>query len=187
MAQLYLIRHARAQMTGDAPRRWNLSEEGQREAGILARQDFWRVVEHIFSSPTPKSLQTVEPAARRWGIPLNAVGCLHDLRRHRLVYDYEDVIAHILARPEASIVESEPAERAAERITGCIEKLIATHPEETIAVASHGLVLTIFLARLENRWPTVAEWRAVPFAGVAILDSVTWQIIQNWSNASQIS
>ena len=187
MAQLYLIRHARAQMTGDAPQRWNLSEKGQREAGVLARQDFWRAVKRIFSSPAPKSLQTVEPAARRWGIPLHVVDCLHDLRRHSLVYDYEDVIAHILSRPEASIAESEPATRAAERITGCIKRLVTAHPEETIAVASHGLALTIFLAQLENRWPTVAEWRAVPFAGVAILDSVTWKIVQNWSNASEIS
>ena len=45
MALLYLIRHARVQMMGDAPRRWSLSEEGRREAGVLARHDFWREVE----------------------------------------------------------------------------------------------------------------------------------------------
>jgi len=186
MAQLYLIRHARVQMMGDAPQRWSLSEEGQREGGILARQNLWREVEHIFSSPAPKSLQTVAPAARRWGIPLTIVDCLHELARPQLVYNYEKIITRILAEPEASIVGLEPAVQAADRITRCIKELVATHPEQTLAVASHGLVLTLFLAQLENRWPKVTEWRGVPFAGLAILDTTTWHLIKGWSNASEI-
>jgi len=61
MTLLYLIRHARSRMTGDAAERWPLSAEGQREAGVLARRDFWRKVDLIFSSPEPKALQTAEP------------------------------------------------------------------------------------------------------------------------------
>lgn len=187
MALLYLIRHARVQMTGDAPRRWSLSQEGRREAGVLARQDFWRDVEHIFSSPEPKARQTVGPAARRWGIPLVIVDCLHELRRPRLVHDYGKVIARVFAKPEASVAELEPAVLAAERVTRCIRELVTAHPGQTMAVVSHGLVLTLFLAQLENRWPTVAEWRAVPFAGLTILDTVEWRLVKGWSNASEIS
>lgn len=187
MALLYLIRHARVQMMGDAPQRWSLSEEGRREAGILARQDFWREVEYIFSSPAPKARQTVEPAARRWGIPLTVVDCLHELRRPQLVRDYERVIARVLAEPEASIAGLEPAVRAAERITRCIEELATAHPGRTMAVVSHGLMLTLFLAQLENRWPDVAEWRAVPFASLTILDIVEWRLVEGWLNASEIS
>jgi len=186
MALLYLIRHARVQMMGSAPQRWSLSEKGRREAGVLARQDFWREVEHIFSSPALKSQQTAEPAARRWGIPLAVMDCLHELRRPQIVHDYEQVIARVLAEPETSVAGLEPAVRAAERITRCIKELVATHPGQTVAVVSHGLVLTLFLAQLENRWPTVDEWLAVPFAGLTILDTVEWRLIKGWSNASEI-
>lgn len=187
MALLYLIRHARAQMLGDAAERWPLSEQGRREAGVLARQGFWREVELIFSSPEPKALQTAEPAARRWGIPLVTVDCLHDLRRPQLVSDYETVIARLFAEPGASIAGLEAADKTAERITRCLKGLAAAHPEQTSAVVSHRLVLTLFLARLENRWPTVDEWIAVPFTGLAVVDTSTWHLVRNWSSVSENS
>ena len=189
MALLYLIRHARAQMMGDAAERWPLSEQGRREAGVLARQDFWRAVELICSSPEPKSLQTAEPAARRWGIPLVTVDCLRELHRPRLVPDYETVIARLFANPEASIAGLEPAARAAERFTRCLESLVEAHSEPTLAVVSHGLVMTLFLARLKDCWPTVAEWRAVPFTGLAVVDTTPspWRLVKDWSRVSEIS
>ncbi len=187
MALLYLICHARAQMMGDAAERWPLSEQGRREAGILARQNLWREVELIFSSLEPKAVQTAEPAARRWSIPLITVDCLHELHRPRLVPDYETVIARLFAEPETSIAGLEPAAQAAGRITCCLKELAAAHSERTLAVVSHGLVLTLFLARLENRWPTVAKWRAVPFTGLAVVDTTTWHLIKDWSRVSEAS
>lgn len=187
MALLYLIRHARTQMIEDAPERWPLSEEGQREASALSHQDFWREVAYIFSSPEPKALQTAEPAARRWGIPLVTADDLRELHRPQLVPDYQMAVARLLADPEASIAGMEPAAQAAERITRCIEELVVAHPEQTLAVVSHGLALILFLARLENRWPTVAAWRAVPFASLATVDTITWHLIEGWSNGSKVS
>ena len=187
MALLYLIRHARSRMRGDAPARWPLSRHGQRQAGVLARQDLWREVELIFSSPEPKALQTAEPAARRWYIPLEIVDCLHKLRRPRLIPDYRKVVARLLADRQASIAGMESAAQAAERITRCLEALVAAHPEKTLAAVSHGLVLTLFLARLENRWPTVAEWDAVPFAGLAVVETNPWRLVKDWTIISESS
>jgi broad specificity phosphatase PhoE len=186
MALLYLIRHAHVQMAGAAAEHWPLSEKGRREAGTLARQDFWREVGTIFSSPEPKALQTAKPAARRWDIPLEIADCLQELRRPRLIPDYEKVIARLLAEPETSVANLESAVQVAERVTHCIEALVTTHPEQTLAVVSHGLILTIFLAQLEDRWPTVDEWRAVPSPGVAIVDTTTWHLIKDWSRTSDI-
>jgi 2,3-bisphosphoglycerate-dependent phosphoglycerate mutase len=180
-------------MMGDAAWRWPLSEQGQREAGVLARQNFWREVELVLSSPELKAQQTAEPAARRWGISLSTVNCLHELRRPRLVHDYEMVIARLFAEPETSVAGLEPAAQAAERINRCLRELVAAYPEQTLAIVSHGLVLTLFLARLENRWPTVAEWRAMPFTGLAVVDttpspsSSLWRLIKNWSKISEVS
>lgn len=185
MARLYLIRHARSQMRGDAAKRWPLSTRGRREAGVLARQDFWREVDLIFSSPEPKARQTVEPVARRWGIAVKNASCLHELHHPRLIPDYEEAIARLFAEPEVSVAGLEPAAQAVERITRCLKELVAAHPDQTLAVASHGLVLTLFLARLEDRWPTVAEWRAVPFAGIAVVDTSTWCLIKRWSSVSE--
>jgi len=187
MALLYLIRHARSQMMGDAPARWPLSIHGQRQAGVLARQDLWREVEFIFSSPEPKALQTAEPAARRWGIRLEIVDCLHELRRPRLVPDYRKVVARLLADRQVCVAGMESADQAAKRITRCLEALAAAHPEKTLAVVSHRLVLTLFLARLEGRWPTVAEWRAVPLAGLAAVETTPWRLVKDWASISEAS
>jgi len=83
-----------------------------------------------------------------------------------------------------SIASIEPAAQAAECITRCLEGLVAAHRGQTLAAISHGLVLTLFLAQLENRWPTVTEWRAVPFAGLMVVDTDIWSPITNWSSAS---
>jgi broad specificity phosphatase PhoE len=139
-------------------------------------------VDLIFSSPEPKALQTAKPAARRWDIPLKIVNCLHELHRPQasLIPDYEDIIGRVFADPEASIAGLEPASRAAERVTGCLHRLASTHPDRNLAVVSHGLVLTLFLAQLKNRWPTVTEWRAVPFGGIAVVNTDPWHLIEGW-------
>jgi 2,3-bisphosphoglycerate-dependent phosphoglycerate mutase len=185
MTRLYLIRHACAQMVGDAAEHWPLSEEGRREADILARQDFWRPIDLLFSSPEPKALQTAESVIRRWGIPLEIVECLRELRRPRWVADYQHLIAQFFTAPQESVAGMEPAAQVAERITRCIKELVAAHSGQTLAVVSHGLVLTLFLARLADRWPTMAEWRAVPFAGLIVVDTIRWRPIQNWSSVSE--
>jgi 2,3-bisphosphoglycerate-dependent phosphoglycerate mutase len=186
MAQLYLIRHAHTRMMGDAVERWPLSEKGRRGAGILARQDFWRHVDLIFSSPEPKAWYTAKPAARRWGIPLKIADCLHELRRPRLVQNYQEAVARLFADPEESIADMEPAAQAAKRITRCLKELVATHPKRTLAAVSHGLALTLFWAQLEGRWPTLPEWRSVPFAGFIVVDTNTWRPVENWSSVSEM-
>ncbi len=178
MAPLYLIRHARVRIVKDA-NPWPLSDVGQSEADILAQQSFWREVETVFSSPELKARQTVEPAARRWSIPLETVDCLREVRRPSWIPDYENTIKGFFSTPEISIKGMEPATKAAERITRCIKGVVATHPGKMLAIASHGLVCALFIARLENRWPTVAEWQAIPFAGVAMVDTTTWHLLKN--------
>lgn len=185
MTQLYLVRHASTQVMGDAAEHWPLSEEGRREANNLARQDFWRPMDLLFSSPEPKALQTAEPVIRRWGIPLEIVECLRELRRPRWMADYQRLIAQCFTEPQESVAGMEPAAQVAERIPRCIEGLVAAHPGQTLAVVSHGLALTLFLARLAGRWPTMAEWRAAPFAGWIVVDTITWRPIQNWSSVSE--
>jgi broad specificity phosphatase PhoE len=81
----------------------------------------------------------------------------------------------------------ESADQAAKRITRCLEALAAAHPEKTLAVVSHRLVLTLFLARLEGRWPTVAEWRAVPLAGLAAVETTPWRLVKDWASISEAS
>jgi 2,3-bisphosphoglycerate-dependent phosphoglycerate mutase len=185
MAPLYLIRHARVRAMKDATGPWPLSEAGQRQANVLARHSFWREVGIVFSSPELKARQTVEPAARRWSIPLEIVDCLGEVHRPGWMPDYGNIIRSFFSAPEANIEGMEPAAQAAERITRCIKGVVAAHPKQTLAAASHGLVCALFLARLENRWPMVTEWQAIPFAGVATVDTTTWHLVKDWSSVSE--
>lgn len=181
MALLYLIRHARAQMTGNTADRWTLSEEGRRQARVLAHQDFWRDVGRIYSSPEPKALETARPAARRWDIPLAVADDLREPRRPRLIVDYEATIEQVFANPRKSISGLEPATEAAHRVTRCIKELSEKHAEQTLAVISHGLVMTLILSRLENRLPTLYDWRSIPFTGLRVIDTEQWQLVEEWS------
>ena len=152
-----------------------------------ARRGFWRAVEAIFSSPGPKALETAEPAARRWSIPLATLDCLRELRPVRPVQDYQGMVAQLLAEPDSRVAGMESAAEAVDRISGCIKRIRDARPEQVVAVISHGLVLSLFIAQLENRWPTVDEWRAIPVPGVAVLDAPTWKLCRDWSSIYEVS
>jgi 2,3-bisphosphoglycerate-dependent phosphoglycerate mutase len=154
MALLYLIRHARVRIMKGGIDPWPLSEAGQCEADILARQSFWSEVEIVFSSPELKARQTVEPAARRWSIPLEIVDCLREVHRPGWMPDYENTIKNFLSTPEASIEGMEPAAQAAERITRCIKGVVATHPKQMLAVASTAWSVHF----LSPDWRTAGLW-----------------------------
>ena len=186
MSYLFLIRHALTKKTEKPPETWPLSLTGQKDSVELAEKKFWRDVEIIFSSPESKAYSTAQPASRQWNIPIQINSCLREVHRPYLVEDYKTTVARFFSSPEKSIREWEPASQATTRIKECIRNILSIHSKKNLAVVSHGLILTLFLADLENRNPIVEEWSIIPFPGVAIIDSDKGTLIQPWENPANI-
>ena len=168
---LYLVRHAQTRPTALPAETWPLSEQGFRQARKLAELPFWSDVQLICTSLEPKALQTTQMVAERHSLPIEPAFDLRELRRTgERVADYEAAVCEVLEHPTKSFHGWEPAGEAQTRIVTAIERLLMLHEGETLAVVSHGLVLTLYLAYLTDAPPTLDLWQSLPFASATQVD-----------------
>jgi broad specificity phosphatase PhoE len=179
---LYLIRHAHTQQTASPAETWPLSDLGLRQAQTLAEQPFWQEVHIICTSVELKAIQTAQIVAERHDLPVEPSFDLRELRRPGdPVGDYESVVAQVLENPTRSVNGWEPAGEAQTRIMTAIERLLMLHENKTLAVVSHGLVLTLYLAHLADATPTLDLWHSISFASAIQVDPEAHQILARLS------
>ena len=168
---LYLVRHAHTQPTALPVETWPLSEQGIQQAHKLAGLPFWHDVHLICSSWEPKAIQTAQIVAERRCLPIEPVFDLRELRRTKgPVPDYAAAVCEVLENPLKSFQGWEPAGEAQTRIMTAIERLLMLHEGETLAVVSHGLALTLYVAYLTGAAPTLDLWHSLPFASATQVD-----------------
>ena len=175
--KLYLIRHPATSVDKRRPPEdWQLSEEGERQLDALLRCSFWSEVQHVYSSAEPKAAAVAERVHSDLGIPLSLHSELRELKRVGFAHDYAQQVARVLASPGEEIGGWESLESALGRVWAFLTE-VAGRGVLPAAVVSHGIVLSAVRARLLGR-PLVspAEWRALPFGGVAQIDAVNWQL-----------
>lgn len=169
--ELVLIRHAETLPDWSVPAAaWSLSSLGLVQARQLATAYFWNRVGVIYSSDETKALLTVEPAVRSHGLRLRALSGLREVRRPAgHVPDYPAAVREYLTgRGEG--LGWEPLESAERRIRRSMNRILRMPPRGTLAVVSHGLVLTLYACRLFGIHDLYAFWQRIPFAGYTRLD-----------------
>lgn len=174
MTQLLLIRHgqstwnAQGRMQGwaDPP----LDEIGHDQAGKLAER--LRCEDHtlaaIYSSPLVRARQTAEEIGRVFDLPVqtddrlkeHGIGQLTGLTGAQVEEQFPDWIA---ARQggRAWVVPPGGEDRDAfiQRAAAVMTDIINNHPEQTVAVVSHGGTLGVYLAHLLE----IPTHRSLPF------------------------
>ena len=90
-----------------------------------------------------------------------------------------------LARPDEAAGDWEPASQALARFVAGIEPLAATDDIGIMALVSHGLVLSLYRARLLGQ-STVAypDWQALSFGAVAWVDVQNQSILSDFEPVS---
>lgn len=180
MGLLYLIRHP---LTLPDPARpastWGLAPEGEAQIASLRKAAFWRHVSAVYTSTHAKTRIVGTMAREAYGLPVNALPGLDEARRDVWVdpESFLDVQARFLAEPNrAPVPRWESAQAAFARFSQAMNMLLAQHDSgESLAVVSHGTVLTLYQAALYGEKPTLEAWRAIGFAAVCAVDRVTMQ------------
>ena len=168
---LYLVRHAHSQQTALPVETWPLSDLGRQQAQRLADLPFWQDVQVICTSVEPKALQTAQIVAARRDLPVEPVFDLRELLSPGdLVGDYKSAVRQAFNNPTASVNGWEPAGEAQTRIVTAIERVLLLHEDKTLAVVSHGLALTLYLAYLTDISPSLELWHSLPFASAIQVD-----------------
>ena len=180
--RLYLITHAHtAQDRNTEVAQWHLSESGQKQAEILARQPFWEQVDRLILSSEPKTRLTVEQVIAQRKLPVVVDARFDELQRPGWVGDYAAYVQQAFAEPDRPAGAWEPAATALARFLAGIDELCRRFPDATLAFVGHGLTLSLYRAYLLGQPRVVmAEWRQLSFAALALVDPIARQIIQDF-------
>lgn len=112
----------------------------------------------VYASPYPRAAETVEPLARRLGHPVRIEG---DLRERRLspgrVPDFEHAVRWAWGHPGDALPGGEPNRAARERVVAVVERLRARHPDEHIALGTHGSLMALLFHHFDPSFG-LARW-----------------------------
>jgi broad specificity phosphatase PhoE len=179
---LYLITHAHTHPDRNTEAtRWSLSETGQQQAELLARQPFWDQVDRIVVSSEAKTTLTIRPVLARRNLPVWIDLRFDELRRGGWVADYPAQVHQALANPTVAVGGWEPANQALQRFLAGIGDVRVRFAGETLALVGHGLTLSLYRAYLLAQ-PQVdlEEWRQLSFAAVALVDATQGKLLQDF-------
>ncbi len=166
---LLVIRHARTRKDRDRPaEEWGLDPAGLDEMRAGASAWDWPAVRHWYSSPEPKAVAT---ARLLTSTPVEVVDDLRELRRGAWSDEYDEVVRRLFARTAESPAPGwEPGHEAVQRFDSALRGLARRHPGEDVAVVTHGLVLSLWRARLAGADRVdLSDWRSLAFPDLLTL------------------
>lgn len=187
-AYLYLVRHPHTQPNPAVPAsRWRLSETGRAQVFALLDAPFWARVAAVYTSDHYKAAVVGQLAAPRYDLPHHVIPGLAEAQRDRWAgrEAFLAAQARFFAEPDrAPLPGWESASAARERFCAAMDAVLAGHPAgESLVVAAHGTVLTLYYAHLRAAPPSMDFWRSIGFAAVQAVDRATMQPVTGYLTA----
>lgn len=172
--RLILVKHAAPEILQGIPaRQWYLSGLGHQSIPKLAKALQPFQPERIVTSLEPKAIETARLTATALRLPWNTSPGLHEHDRSNEPYDrlkvFEEKIRQVFLTPDQVVYGRETANQALARFRGRIESLVQAHPEEKLAVVSHGTVISLFVA-FHNSLDPFTIWKQLGLPSLAVLE-----------------
>lgn len=176
MSTLVLIKHSTPDIKPDTPAaEWQLSAAGRRRAAMLAPALQKYTPTAIVSSAKPKAVETARILAGMLGQAVHINPGLHEHDRRNVGWfdeatAFEQAVATFFATPDSLVLGAETANQAHARFSAAVDATMAQFPGQSIAVVSHGTVITLFASRLLGL-PPVPFWKQL---GLPSLVALSW-------------
>ncbi|MBN1287510.1 MAG: histidine phosphatase family protein [Anaerolineae bacterium] len=176
MGELILVRHSLPAVDPDAPAcEWRLSEAGRARCTALAAQLAPYAPAVLASSTEPKALETAHLVAAAWELPASSVRAVDGLREHdrrgagfldRAAF--EAAVARFFASPAELVFGRETADQLYARFSAVIDALTGAHPGATLAVFTHGTVMSLYVSRITGAAP-FPFWKRLDLPAFTVL------------------
>lgn len=184
MAKLYIVRHAQVNIDFSVPSsQWVISEDGISATEDLVLNESWSEVRHIYHSPEPKAVATAHIISELTGIKTTVMDGLHELRIPTINPAEEFVRrvgTYLAGYPDP---EFEDWDMATNRIVGCVQNIVSQANGNSVAMVSHGRILTVLFSHFLNRRMTVDEWQSIRLPDLCVLDLDTWTVERGFFQA----
>jgi broad specificity phosphatase PhoE len=169
---LTLVRHGQTAANLDAV--WHgssdtpLTPHGEKQAQCVA--DF--LADHgsgataVYSSPLARARNTAQPIAERLGLSIRVEEELSEYdigewegKSFKELHEVHQLWHHIGSDPDFAPHGGESPRQVIARLTGCLRRIAAAHPNERVIAVAHGGALSLALAELLT--PGSREWTHV--------------------------
>lgn len=176
MAYLILIRHSICQQQPNvSTHEWALSSEGLVLCETLAAQIRPYNVKFVFSSREPKAIQTAKEIVKAFnGFDSQIIDGLEETHRttapyYKNVGDFQAAVIAGMQRLDDVVFGEEAFAAARWRLDQTLHDVMEKHPDEAVAVVSHGTVMALWLASLLHR-PVQDIWQAMGMPAYAVIE-----------------
>ena len=180
---LILVRHAAVSVDPAAEsRQWLLAPDGRFATHQLALKLAPYLPSRIITSQEPKAAATGTALAEVLNLPTQAAPGLQEHDRRGVPYfenkaDFETAVAHFFAHPDELVFGRETAVQARMRFETAVQQQLVAYPQETLAIVTHGTVLTLFLCHHNPHLEPLRFWQSLtmPCAFVVRLPEMRWE------------
>jgi broad specificity phosphatase PhoE len=156
---------------------WRLSADGIKATRELALRETWSDVTVVFHSPEPKAVETAKVIAEVIGASLQVEPDLRELAMNTGFLTMEEFDRRVGAYLGGAFDDSfEPYSEAQERIVTCVNRLVREANGQSIALVSHGRILTVFFSAILKKRLGYAEWKSIRLPDLSVVDPDTWKV-----------
>lgn len=178
MGKLYVVRHSQVDLDPQIPaEEWPLSEAGRMAVAKLIEREEWPGVRTIYHSPERKAVQTAEVIAGRFGWEMKSHPGLRELKAETGFLPAEQFQARVAAYLEG---DADPAfeeySEAASRIWECVQEIVREAHGDSVAMVTHGRLLTVLYSRILGRMLSREEWQSIKLPDLSVIDLGTWTV-----------
>lgn len=177
MPKLFVIRHAQVNVDFDMPAtQWNISAEGIASTRELALTESWEGVSRIYHSSERKAVSTAQIISEVSGIPTAVADGLGELTVP-IIHPHKEFVRRVGAYLAGyNDPEFEGWDEAAKRIVNYVQNIVRVEDGQSVAIVSHGRILSVLFSHILERRVTVDEWQSIRFPDLAVVDLDTWVI-----------
>lgn len=174
MSHLILIRHSQTKQQANInSHSWQLTDEGRKRCQLLAEELRPYTIDRVIASEEPKAALTGQLVADVLAVPCETVPNLHETKRETVGYfesesDFKAAVQSAMLEPDKLLFGEETFTDARERFSRQIETLLAQYPDKTLAVVSHGTVLSLYLAHLSAQ-DAISWWNSLDMPAYAVI------------------
>lgn len=174
MSRLVLVKHCPPQIDpAVTSHRWVLSRDGQASCDWLAEALRREGVAALYASLEPKALETAALVAVRLGLEVRPREGLHENDRAGLGFldagELEERMRHFFASPASLVIGDETADAARARFLAAVRAIQREAGEATVAVVTHGTVISLLLG-LDERVEPYDMWKSLGLPSYVVLD-----------------
>ena len=174
VSKLILIKHAAPEVVpGVSAEQWHLSERGRASCAALAEALRAHQPNVIISSEEPKAQETAELVAQQLGVPWATAAGLHEHDRRGVPHmRSSEFISHVelmFRKRGERVLGHESADEALRRFRDALRDVLARHPDETVAVVSHGTVVALYVAEHTKDHSAFELWRKLGLPSFVVL------------------